>query len=203
MTINNPFWEAIKDCVEPDSLQGNRWSANSVRTSAWKSAWPALRTGKARQEVLLDHSRPRYRGVRGRARSRWPGRSDGGDGLLAYLLAQVGVDVVCYDLNPGAALVTNGWHGEDSMPRCAQRTPPKRQRCTRTGRYSFRGRPMPGMSARASWWPTRGNASSTSARATAWYWRRSNAPHTRYRLDRSRFPQAGSMVGRIRSSDGV
>jgi hypothetical protein len=36
-----------------------------------------------------------------------------GTGYWAYLLAQVGVDVVCYDLNPGTALHTNGWHGED------------------------------------------------------------------------------------------
>jgi hypothetical protein len=36
-----------------------------------------------------------------------------GTDYWAYLLAQVGVDVVCYDLNPGTALVTNGWHGED------------------------------------------------------------------------------------------
>jgi hypothetical protein len=36
-----------------------------------------------------------------------------GTGYWAYLLAQVGLDVVCYDQNPGTALVTNGWHGED------------------------------------------------------------------------------------------
>src|SRR6201999_1923172 len=36
-----------------------------------------------------------------------------GTGYWAYLLAQVGVDVVCYDLNPGAALHVNGWHSED------------------------------------------------------------------------------------------
>src|SRR5580693_8109123 len=36
-----------------------------------------------------------------------------GTGYWAYLLAQVGVDVVCYDLNPGTALITNGWHGDD------------------------------------------------------------------------------------------
>ena len=36
-----------------------------------------------------------------------------GTGYWAYLLTQVGVDVVCYDLNPGATLLTNGWHGED------------------------------------------------------------------------------------------
>jgi hypothetical protein len=36
-----------------------------------------------------------------------------GTGYWAYLLAQVGVDVVCYDLNPGTALVTNTWHGAD------------------------------------------------------------------------------------------
>src|ERR1700677_4623403 len=36
-----------------------------------------------------------------------------GTGYWAYLLAQVGVDVVCYDLNPGTALTTNGWHGDD------------------------------------------------------------------------------------------
>ncbi|WP_152531363.1 hypothetical protein [Mycobacterium sp. UM_CSW] len=35
-----------------------------------------------------------------------------GTGYWAYLLAQVGVAVVCYDLNPGAALATNGWHDE-------------------------------------------------------------------------------------------
>ena len=36
-----------------------------------------------------------------------------GTGYWAYLLAQLGVDVVCYDLNPGAELATNGWHGND------------------------------------------------------------------------------------------
>ncbi|MHA7648694.1 hypothetical protein ACX9NE_00985 [Mycobacterium sp. ML4] len=36
-----------------------------------------------------------------------------GTGYWAYLLAQVGVDLVCYDANPGTALTTNGWHGDD------------------------------------------------------------------------------------------
>ena len=40
-----------------------------------------------------------------------------GTGYWAYLLAQLGVDVVCYDLNPGAELVTNGWHAEDLYAR--------------------------------------------------------------------------------------
>ena len=36
-----------------------------------------------------------------------------GTGYWAYLLAQLGVDVICYDSNPGTELLTNGWHGDD------------------------------------------------------------------------------------------
>ena len=44
-----------------------------------------------------------------------------GTGYWAYLLTYVGVDVVCYDLNPGTALATNGWHDDDLCVRvCAK-----------------------------------------------------------------------------------
>src|SRR5262249_37912472 len=36
-----------------------------------------------------------------------------GTGYWAYVLAQLGVDVACYDVNPGVALHANGWHGSD------------------------------------------------------------------------------------------
>src|SRR5262249_15426636 len=36
-----------------------------------------------------------------------------GTGYWAYLLGQLGVDVACYDLNPGVELHNNGWHGDD------------------------------------------------------------------------------------------
>jgi hypothetical protein len=45
VTINNPYWEAVKDCVETDGIRGNpvvgyfRLDRTSVRTL------PARRTG--------------------------------------------------------------------------------------------------------------------------------------------------------------
>ncbi len=114
MTIDNPFWDAVKDCVEPDSFRGNpvvgefrldRTVEESMarfpnrQVLVWKYSWTIPDPDTV--AFVAEHARG--------------GLVDpmAGTGYWAYLLAQVGVDVVCYDLNPGAGLVTNGWHGED------------------------------------------------------------------------------------------
>ena len=114
MTIDNPFWDAVKDHVEPDSLRAtpvvgefrlDRPVAESmartpnrqrlVRKYCWTIPDPDTVAFVAHHahDHLVDPL--------------------AGTGYWAYLLTQVGVDVVCYDLNPGATLLTNGWHGED------------------------------------------------------------------------------------------
>ncbi|BCZ25284.1 hypothetical protein MTY59_51390 [Mycobacterium senriense] len=62
----------------------------------------------ARTPILLDRPRPRHRAVRGRPRQGGLLDPIAGTGYWAYLLTQLGVDVVCYDLNPGTDLLTNG-----------------------------------------------------------------------------------------------
>ncbi|MGO8938991.1 MAG: hypothetical protein ACLQLO_18380 [Mycobacterium sp.] len=116
--INNPFWDAVKDYVEADSFQGNpvvgefrldRPVAESmarfpnrlrlVRKYCWTIPDPdtVAFVAEHAQGALVDPI--------------------AGTGYWAYLLGQLGVDVVCYDLNPGTALVTNGWHAEDLYAR--------------------------------------------------------------------------------------
>jgi hypothetical protein len=74
-----------------------------------------------------------------------------GTGYWAYLLAQVGVDVVCYDLNPGAALLTNGWHGEDLYAEVCAKDCAEAAALHPDRTCSFRGRPW--RDARARCWP--------------------------------------------------
>lgn len=114
MVIDNPYWDAVKDCVEADGVGGNpvvgyfsldrtveenmARSPNRqllVRRYCWTVPDPDT------VQFVADHA-------------------DGGlldpiagTGYWAYLLTQLGVDVVCYDLNPGTDLLTNGWHGDD------------------------------------------------------------------------------------------
>ena len=114
MTINNPFWEAIKDCVEPDSLQGNP-VVGEFRSDLSVEECMARTPNRQRLVRKYCWTIPDPDTVAFVAEHAHGGLVDpmAGTGYWAYLLAQVGVDVVCYDLNPGAALVTNGWHGED------------------------------------------------------------------------------------------
>lgn len=117
MTIDNPYWDAVKDCVETDTVGGNPVVGYS---SLDHTVLENLARSPNRQllvrPVPLDRARPRHRAVRGRPRRRRVGRSHCRTGYWAYLLTQLGVDVVCYYLNPGTELLTNGWHGEDMHP---------------------------------------------------------------------------------------
>jgi hypothetical protein len=114
VSIDNPYWEAVKDCVETDSFRGNpvvgefrldrtvqqnmaRFPNRQrlVRKYCWTISDPdtVAFVAKHAEDGLVDPI--------------------AGTGYWAYLLKQVGVDVACYDLNPGTALITNGWHGKD------------------------------------------------------------------------------------------
>lgn len=114
MTINNPFWDSVKDCVEADSLAGNP-VVGEFRLD--RSVEESMARAPNRQQLVRKYcwTIPDPDTVAFVAEHAQGGLVDpmAGTGYWAYLLAQLGVDVVCYDLNPGTELVTNGWHGED------------------------------------------------------------------------------------------
>ena len=114
MTIDNPFWEAVKHCVEPDSFRGNPVVGEfrldrSVEESMARAPNRQLMVRKYCW-TIPDPDTVAFVAEHARGELVDP---IAGTGYWAYLLGQLGVDVVCYDLNPGAALTTNGWHGDD------------------------------------------------------------------------------------------
>jgi hypothetical protein len=114
MTIDNPFWEAVKDCVEPDSFRGNP-VVGEFRLD--RSVEESMARAPNRQLMVRKYcwTIPDPDTVAFVAEHAHGALVDpiAGTGYWAYLLGQLGVDVVCYDLNPGAPLTTNGWHGDD------------------------------------------------------------------------------------------
>lgn len=114
MTIDNPFWDAVKDCVEPDSISGNPvvGEYRLDRSVADSVAKLPNRQRLVRRYCWTIPDPDTVAFVAGHVRH---GLVDpiAGTGYWAYLLAQLGVDVVSYDLNPGTVLHNNGWHGED------------------------------------------------------------------------------------------
>jgi hypothetical protein len=114
VTIGNPFWDAVKDCVEADSLRGNP-VVGEFRLD--RSVAESMARFPNRQRLVRKYcwTIPDPDTVTFVAKHAQGGLVDpiAGTGYWAYLLAQVGVDVVCYDLNPGTALLTNGWHDVD------------------------------------------------------------------------------------------
>jgi hypothetical protein len=114
VTIDNPFWDEVKDCVEPDSFRGNP-VVGEFRLD--RSVEESMARFPNRQLLVRKYcwTIPDPDTVAFVARHALGGLVDpmAGTGYWAYLLAQLGVDVVSYDLNPGTSLVTNGWHGED------------------------------------------------------------------------------------------
>lgn len=128
MTVDNPYWEAVKDCVETDRVGGNPVVGyfSLDRTVAQNLARSPNRQGLVRKYCWTIPDPDTLAFVAGHA-------GDGlvdpvaGTGYWAYLLAQMGVDVICYDLNPGMDFVVNGWHGDDlyadiSAKDCAEAT---------------------------------------------------------------------------------
>jgi len=114
MAIDNPYWEAIKDCVAPDTLGGNP-VVGEFRSDL--SVEETIARTPNRQRLVRKYcwTIPDPDTVTFVAKHAQGGLVDpiAGTGYWAYLLAQLGVDVACYDLNPGAALHVNLWHGED------------------------------------------------------------------------------------------
>jgi len=114
VAIDNPYWEAIKDLVEPDSLRGNP-VVGEFRLD--RSVEESMARFPNRQLLIRKYSWtiPDPDTVAFVAQHAHGGLVDplAGTGYWAYLLAQVEVDTVCYDINPGAELHVNGWHGED------------------------------------------------------------------------------------------
>lgn len=114
MTIHNPYWQAVKDCVETDDLTGNP-VVGYYRLD--QTVEENLARSPHRQRLVRKYcwTIPDPDTVAFVAMHAQGGLVDpiAGTGYWAYLLAQVGVDVVCYDLNPGKELTTNGWHDND------------------------------------------------------------------------------------------
>jgi hypothetical protein len=113
MDIDNPFWAAIEEFVEADSLRGNP-VVGEFRLD--RSVAESMARLPNRQLLVRKYSWtiPDPETLAFVAAHAHGGLVDpiAGTGYWAYLLTQLGVDVVCYDLNPGADLVTNGWHDE-------------------------------------------------------------------------------------------
>jgi hypothetical protein len=114
MAIDNPFWEAVKDCVAADTFHGNP-VVGEFRLD--RSVAESMARIPNRQRLVRKYcwSIPDPETVAFVAGHGRDGLVDpmAGTGYWAYLLTQLGVDVVSYDLNPGAELATNGWHGDD------------------------------------------------------------------------------------------
>ena len=114
MTINNPYWEAVRDCVEIESLGG-------TAVVGYYSVDRSVEENIARSPNRLTLVRKYCWTIPDPETVAFVGRyvRDGlvdpiaGTGYWAYLLGQMDVDVVCYDLNPGTRLDVNGWHGAD------------------------------------------------------------------------------------------
>lgn len=114
MAIDNPFWDLLKDLVEPDSVHGNP-VVGEFRLDLSVEQNMARLPNRQRLVRKYCWSIPDPDTLAFIAEHAQGGLVDpiAGTGYWAYLLGQVGVDVVCYDLNPGKALHNNGWHGED------------------------------------------------------------------------------------------
>ncbi|OIN80619.1 hypothetical protein K3U93_09125 [Mycobacterium malmoense] len=114
MSIDNPFWEAVKDCVAVDSFRGTPVVGEFRLDQTVEESMARLPN---RQQLVRKYcwTIPDPDTVAFVAKHAHGGLVDpiAGTGYWAYLLAQAGVDVVCYDRNPGTALHTNGWHGDD------------------------------------------------------------------------------------------
>jgi hypothetical protein len=109
VTIDNPFWEAVKDCVETDSFRGNP-VVGEFRLD--RTVEESIARTPNRQWMVRKYcwTIPDPDTVAFVAKHAQGGLVDpiAGTGYWAYLLAQLGVDVACYDSNPGA----NVWHGD-------------------------------------------------------------------------------------------
>jgi hypothetical protein len=115
VTIDNPYWDAVKECVETDTRIGGNAVVGFFdlnRTVQQNMARSPNRLTLARKYCWTI---PDPETVRFVAQHAHDGLVDplAGTGYWAYLLAQLGVDVTCYDLKPGTVLHNNGWHGED------------------------------------------------------------------------------------------
>jgi hypothetical protein len=115
VTINNPYWEAVKGCVETDAGLGGNPVVGYFSVDRTLEENMARSPNRTRLVRKYCWGVPDPDTVAFVAKHAQGGLVDpiAGTGYWAYLLAQVGVDVVCYDLNPGTTLLTNGWHGED------------------------------------------------------------------------------------------
>jgi len=114
VSIDNPYWEAVKDCVETADPEGNPVVGYF---SLDRTVEENMARTPNRQKLVRKYcwTIPDPDTVAFVAEHAEGGLVDplAGTGYWAYLLGQVGIDVVCYDLNPGAALVINGWQDED------------------------------------------------------------------------------------------
>ena len=114
MTFDNPYWDAVKGHVAPDSLRATP-VVGEFRLD--RSVEESMAVFPNRQKLVRKYcwTIPDPDTVAFVARHAHGGLVDplAGTGYWAYLLTQAGVDVVCYDLNPAVALLTNGWHDED------------------------------------------------------------------------------------------
>jgi hypothetical protein len=120
-TIENPYWDALKDLVESDTMRGNP-VVGEFRTD--RSVAESMARFPNRQQLVRKYcwTIPDPDTVTFVAENARGGLVDpiAGTGYWAYLLAQLGLDVVSYDLNPGKELHNNGWHGTDLYAEVAE-----------------------------------------------------------------------------------
>ncbi|SPM43180.1 hypothetical protein MNAB215_5402 [Mycobacterium numidiamassiliense] len=115
MAIDNPYWDTVKDSVETDTRLGGGPVVGFYDLK--RTVQENLARSPNRQALVRKYSWsiPDPETVEFVAQHAHNGLVDpiAGTGYWAYVLGQLGVDVVCYDLKPGAMLHVNGWHGED------------------------------------------------------------------------------------------
>lgn len=110
--IDNPYWEQVKDLVEPTGWNGaleigSLHSKQDIHLNAWtvraacstKYAWTV--TSEESVDFVAEHAGGKLIDPLA------------GTGYWCYLLAQSGVDCVAYDLNPPkVGLDANHWHSD-------------------------------------------------------------------------------------------
>jgi hypothetical protein len=115
VSIDNPYWDAVKDCVETDTRGGGNAVVGFFDLN--RSAQENMARSPNRLTLTRKYcwTIPDPETVEFVARHARNGLVDplAGTGYWAYLLGQLGVNVTCYDLKPGTVLHDNGWHGTD------------------------------------------------------------------------------------------
>lgn len=108
MSIDNPYWDAVKDYVGPDPI----WPSAPLCVD-WLTTYDQpdvpRRTDHVSRYAWTITSPETIEFVAGHAAGRLIDPL-AGTGYWAYVLGQAGVDVLAYDLNPADGSDANHWH---------------------------------------------------------------------------------------------